>query len=155
MTDADPVLEGGCLCGEVRFELAAPPLVAFACCCRECQRASGSAFSASVLVRRDAFRLTKGEPRLWMRPGPSGRPSAQYSCPTCSARTHAEPGYSDAVVSVRLGALDQAREVTPAAFFWIREAPVWFSPPGDVLAYETQPPDLAPVVEAWRARAAP
>lgn len=155
MTDTDPVLVGGCLCGEVRFEVAGPPLVAFACCCRECQRASGSAFSASVLALADAFRLTKGEPRPWMRPGPSGRPSAQYSCPTCSGRTHARPGYSDAVVSVRLGALDEAGRIAPAAFFWMREAPAWFSPPAGVLAYETQPPDLMPVVEAWRARETP
>ncbi|HEY8615255.1 GFA family protein [Phenylobacterium sp.] len=151
MSGMDLPLTGGCLCGAVRFEVAAEPLVAFACCCTECQRASGSAFSMSVLVRKDAFRLVAGEPRRWLRPGPSGKPSAQYSCPTCSARTHAEPGYSDEVVSIRVGALDAARQIAPGAFFWLREAPAWFRPPKDVLAYETNPADLTPVGEAWRA----
>jgi hypothetical protein len=154
MSGLDLPMTGGCLCGEVRFEVSGPPVVGFGCCCSECQRASGSAFSLSVLVMAADFRLTRGEPRLWMRPGPSGRPSAQFTCPTCSARTHARPGYSDAVVSIRAGALDQAREITPAAFFWMREAPAWFSLPEGVLAYETQVPDLEPVVAAWRARQA-
>ncbi|MCR5878197.1 GFA family protein [Phenylobacterium sp. J367] len=147
-------LSGGCLCGEVRFEVTGPLVVGFACCCTECQKASGSAFSMSVLAMAGDFQVTAGEPRLWMRPGPSGQASAQYACPTCSARTHARPGYSDAVVSIRTGALDRGREVTPAAFFWTREAPEWFEPPEGVLAYETQPADLAEVVAAWRARQA-
>ena len=144
---------GGCLCGQVRFQVDGPLVVGFACCCTECQRASGSAFSSSVLVMAEHFRVTGGEPKLWMRPGPSGQASAQFSCPTCSARTHARPGYSDAVVSVRIGALDQARQIRPAAFFWIREAPAWFSPPPGALAYETQPGDLSEVGAAWRAPA--
>jgi hypothetical protein len=150
----DDAHAGGCLCGAVRFEVTGPLVVGFACCCTECQRASGSAFSSSVLVRTKHFRVTQGEPKLWMRPGPYGQASAQFSCPTCSARTHARPGYSDAVVSIRIGALDQAREIAPAAFFWMREAPGWFSPPADALAYETQPPDLSEVVAAWRAQGA-
>ena len=36
-------ITGGCLCGGVRYEVSGEPLFARFCCCRDCQRQSGSA----------------------------------------------------------------------------------------------------------------
>jgi hypothetical protein len=37
---------GGCACGAVRYECAAEPFMALNCHCRDCQRASGSAYAS-------------------------------------------------------------------------------------------------------------
>ena len=44
---------GGCACGAIRYTCAAAPLFALNCHCRDCQRASGSAFCPVLYVPRD------------------------------------------------------------------------------------------------------
>ena len=36
---------GGCACGAIRYERTAEPAISLNCHCRDCQRASGSAFA--------------------------------------------------------------------------------------------------------------
>ncbi|MEC8526956.1 MAG: aldehyde-activating protein, partial [Pseudomonadota bacterium] len=36
---------GGCLCGQVRYETKADPLMTGVCHCKNCQKQAGSAFS--------------------------------------------------------------------------------------------------------------
>ena len=62
---------GGCLCGALRYEITAPPLVAYTCHCTACQRLTGSAFSSAVVVAAEACRFAGA------RRGPSSaRPTA-------------------------------------------------------------------------------
>ena len=48
------LLTGGCMCGVVRYECSAEPIVTANCHCRDCQRASGSAFISGFIVPRNA-----------------------------------------------------------------------------------------------------
>ncbi len=41
---------GGCTCGAIRYECSTEPVVSWQCHCRDCQHASGSAFSAILYV---------------------------------------------------------------------------------------------------------
>jgi len=43
---------GGCACGAIRYECAAEPLYMVNCECRDCQRATGSAYCAVVGERQ-------------------------------------------------------------------------------------------------------
>ncbi|HUD52311.1 GFA family protein, partial [Parvibaculum sp.] len=54
--------EGGCRCGQVRVKISAPPVITMACHCTGCQRMTSSAFSLSILLPKDGFAITKGEP---------------------------------------------------------------------------------------------
>ncbi len=58
-------LQGGCLCGRVRFTLQEPPLRATHCHCRMCQLAAGAPFVTWAVVRQADFSWTLGEPRLF------------------------------------------------------------------------------------------
>lgn len=49
-------LTGGCACGAIRYKCSEKPIVELICHCRDCQRASGGAISAVMLVASD--RLT-------------------------------------------------------------------------------------------------
>lgn len=55
------VLEGGCLCGKVRFTASQPPLRTFACHCTFCQRVTGTSFFAESIFPMDAVRFNDGE----------------------------------------------------------------------------------------------
>ena len=57
-------LTGGCNCGAVRFEVAAPLVSASYCHCKRCQRRSGTAASANAHPAEGSFRIVAGEDRL-------------------------------------------------------------------------------------------
>ena len=57
---------GGCACGAIRYECSAePPYLSANCHCRDCQRASGSAFVALLIVPLATFALAKGAPQYY------------------------------------------------------------------------------------------
>ena len=58
------VIEGGCLCGAVRFSAPDPTEGAY-CHCRRCQRSAGGPFMTMVKVARRGFEFTKGKPRYF------------------------------------------------------------------------------------------
>ncbi len=57
-------LQGGCLCGAVRFEITAPFLLAGYCHCTHCQRRTGTGSSANGRVPQAGFRLLQGQEQL-------------------------------------------------------------------------------------------
>ena len=50
-----PNMNGGCLCGDVRYSASGEPVVTSICHCRDCQRRTGSAFVEVVAVPKEAF----------------------------------------------------------------------------------------------------
>ena len=71
--------DGGCLCGQIRFRISAPPLLTAACHCAWCQKRSASAYSLTITVPTGGFAVTQGEPELGK--GPS--PNPHFFCPAC------------------------------------------------------------------------
>jgi hypothetical protein len=58
------VHEGGCLCGDVRYQTTAAPLWATICHCTFCQRFTGSAFLVEPIFRREDVAFF-GAPRIY------------------------------------------------------------------------------------------
>jgi hypothetical protein len=54
------MLEGGCLCGGIRFRVTGKLGPAGYCHCKQCQRASGSAFATNAPARTKYFEITSG-----------------------------------------------------------------------------------------------
>ena len=46
---------GGCICGAVRYECTAEPVMTFKCHCRDCQHVTGGAYVPGLLVPAPAF----------------------------------------------------------------------------------------------------
>src|SRR5215470_2525146 len=63
---------GGCACGAIRYECSAAPIFALNCHCRDCQRATGTAYASVLRVPAKAFRVTQGEPRFYTVTADSG-----------------------------------------------------------------------------------
>lgn len=55
-----PLATGGCLCGQVRYEVSEKALGSMLCHCRMCQRFSGAPMLEGTTFPVGAFRLTKG-----------------------------------------------------------------------------------------------
>ncbi len=63
---------GGCACGAIRYECSAAAAFAGNCHCRDCQRATGSAFAPLVFVPKSAVTIT-GDVKYYDVKGDSGQ----------------------------------------------------------------------------------
>jgi hypothetical protein len=141
-------LEGGCICGKVRYRVTQPQVVMM-CHCQNCQQRTGSAFSLAMLTFRPDFEVLTGETITRDLPGGSGALHRQHVCPDCLTRTHTEMlAYPD-IINVRPGTLDDAQAVKPIAQIWTRLAQPWAIAP-DIISFEEDPTDVESLAAAWK-----
>ena len=124
-------LQGGCLCGAVRFEITAPFLSAGYCHCTHCQRRTGTGSSANARVAQEAFELLQGAELLRSFTPPQGRP--KLFCVDCGSALFSGDPVADAEVAVRLGALDRDPGIRPQYRQFMRSAVPWEPVPEDGL----------------------
>lgn len=141
--------EGGCLCGRVRFRLAAPPMVTIACHCTGCQRMTASAFSLTVMVPESGFERLAGDPVL----GALHRPDQHHHhCGWCMSWVYSSFEPSHGFVNVRATMLDDARWFTPFVETMAAEKLPWVTLPVS-RSYPGWPPpeDFPAILQAFAA----
>lgn len=125
---------GRCRCGEIQFEVTAPPMMTMVCHCKGCQRMSASAFSASAAYPNDAFRVTQGTPV----PGGARTPGLDHSfCPSCKSWLFTR--FMPEFVNVRVMQLDDAAWFVPFIETWTSNRLPWARTPA-VHRFEEFPP---------------
>jgi hypothetical protein len=146
--------DGGCLCGAVRYRLAAEPLTLYACHCTDCQRQTGAAFGLSMVVARDHLSLLQGEARSYRARMPDGREKQGRFCGACATRLWGEPPKYPEIFVLRPGTLDDTSWLAPVGHIWTRSAQPWVPIPDDTLNFQGQPGDRLALVRAWQERGA-
>ena len=124
-------LQGGCLCGAVRFEITTPFSSAGYCHCTHCQRRSGTGSSVNARVAQSGFRLLQGEQQLAAFQPAGGRP--KVFCLSCGSALFSGDLLSDEQVAVRLGTLDRDPGIRPSYRQFVASAPPWEPVPEDGL----------------------
>jgi len=112
-------LEGGCLCGNVRFECSAPATMVSYCHCRMCQKATGGPFSVMANFPREAVTWTR-KPAL-RRSSPL---AVRGFCGECG--TPLSFKYDDSAhVSLAVGAFDEPNRLRPQQHGGIESRLAW------------------------------
>lgn len=117
-------LTGGCMCGAVRYECAAEPIISFNCHCRDCQRATGSGYVPAIVVPRSALKVA-GEVKWFGVRGESGQTLHRGFCPTCGSRLFGKPDFKPALIAILAGSLDEPGLHKPAMDVFTRSAQCW------------------------------
>lgn len=112
-------ITGSCLCGECRYRSEAKPLNVRACHCRQCQRATGSAFYPRVMIPLDGLDIMG--PVGWFALDSGLR---RGFCTKCGSTLFSERA-SKNVVGVSLGTLDSPESVEPTCHIWISSKLNW------------------------------
>jgi hypothetical protein len=122
-------LEGGCLCGGVRYRISGPPRSADYCHCRMCRRAAGAPVVARLTVANAAFDWTKGAPAVYR----SSAEAERLFCPNCGTQLalRDEPDYVD----LTLPSLDDPAAVRPSYHIWTASRIGWFDTVDDLPRY--------------------
>lgn len=78
------VLKASCLCGSVKFELNADPVMSAICHCTDCQHEGGS-FSTDAVFPADSLTYTAGKPTKYEHRGASGKLVTSNFCGKCGS----------------------------------------------------------------------
>jgi hypothetical protein len=116
---------GGCACGAIRYECATEPLYMGNCHCRDCQRATGSAYFAAVGMSTAAFRLTAGTPAYYEKLADSGNTMRRAFCPQCGSPVFLTNSARPNLVVLYAGSVDDPSWVRPARDIYTASAQPW------------------------------
>jgi hypothetical protein len=117
-------LKGGCLCGDVRYEVTGPAIFVAQCCCRDCQKATGTGHTTIFGVKR-AQVLLQGTPVTYACRGDSGGDVVRHFCGRCGGRLYTTGQSVDDVVILQAGSLDDPNAVTPESVIYAKDAVKW------------------------------
>ncbi len=134
---------GGCACGAVRYECSALPLRMVNCHCRDCQVASGSAYSPTVGMARTEVNITKGQTATYERVAESGNIAKREFCPKCGTPLFASSSARPAYIGVRAASLDDPAWFRPEANVWVGSAQPWDCMDPGVPSFEKSRPAQA------------
>jgi hypothetical protein len=114
---------GGCMCGAIRYECTAEPIVMGNCHCRDCQQATGTAFAAGILVPADAVTIV-GDVKYYDVIADSGSHVGRGFCPNCGSRVFSKPPIA-ALLGITAGSLDDPSGFQPAMDLYTDSAQPW------------------------------
>ena len=118
------VLEGGCLCGAIRYRLSGPSLFVSQCCCKDCQKATGTGHTTIVGIHKDQLAL-EGTPATYTNIGESGGSVTRHFCGTCAGRLYTSGDLPGEFIMIQAGSLDDPGAVTPESVIYLKDAVSW------------------------------
>lgn len=117
------VLEGGCLCGAVRYRAQGKAYGITHCHCQTCRRASGAPFVTWAGFDADKFSFTQGKPAAYA----SSANVVRTFCGRCgTALTYRRSDLADSI-DVTLGSMDAPETLIPEDHTWTQSRLSWIA----------------------------
>jgi hypothetical protein len=117
------VLTGNCLCEGVRFEIHGALAPMGYCHCKQCQRASGSAFAANTSVALADWKLLAGKELI--REFESSPGAFRAFCSRCGSPVYKRLASQPDSVRVRLGLVNEDPGLRARAHVWVDAKAAW------------------------------
>jgi len=122
MSGTTEKLEGGCLCGAVRFIATGEPKGIYWCHCHSCRKHTGAPVSVFVALDVEAYTINKGVINKFdSSPGKTRR----GFCATCGSTLTCESLPGPTVTHFHVGAFDQAGQLQPTKSYFAEERLPW------------------------------
>jgi hypothetical protein len=132
-------IQGGCLCGAVRYASTAHPVAVRTCWCRVCQYFACGNASVNLAFPSATMTVT-GELRDFPSTADSGRLMHRRFCPTCGVHVFSEAEERPHLIVVRAGTLDDPSIAQSDAVIWAASAPPWALLNPDIAHHDGQAP---------------
>ncbi|MFZ1742978.1 MAG: GFA family protein [Pontixanthobacter sp.] len=130
-------ITGGCLCGEIQYEIDGDPVMQIACHCTHCQRQAGSAFSTIVGAVEPALKVS-GEPKTYQDSGESGHAVWRQFCGSCGSPLFSKVETVPGLIFIKAGTLHDPSAFPPLAHIWTKSKQDWVEL-GNVPAFQKNP----------------
>lgn len=133
------VVEGGCLCGDVAYEMTGAPLRVMNCHCSRCRRGRSAAHATNLFVSLDGFRWTRGESLVARYRVPEARAFSVAFCTRCGAGAPSV-ARERAWAVVPVGCLDADPGMRAQAHIFVGSKASWFEITDDIPRFAELPP---------------
>jgi len=117
-------LTGSCLCGAVKYEYSADPVISGNCHCKDCQKSSGGAYAPVFFVPEKTITVT-GNVKYFESVGGSGKKVSRGFCPKCGSQLFAKVEAMPGLFAVKAGTLDDTSNYQPRADVYVSHAAEW------------------------------
>ena len=123
-------IEGGCLCGAVRYKADVEPIAIINCYCDACKKNSGSTHSWNLMIAKGSVPFTGDALQVFEdRSGASGQVFERHFCGVCGSHVvSGGPAYGD-VEFIKAGTLDDGEWAEPVLHIWMDEKLGWVHVP--------------------------
>lgn len=115
---------GGCLCGNIRYEITGAPVVVAHCHCEDCQRISGAGHSTGAMFATTQFAIS-GNVAEYSLVSKAGNQVTKVFCPTCGSPILGRNDGMEGFVTVSLGTLDDSSRFEPEVVIFAGNKKPW------------------------------
>jgi hypothetical protein len=119
------VLNGGCLCGAVKFELEDRFKAFYLCHCKQCQQLTGSAFASNIFTDPENISWLKGKESVSVYEHPS-REFSKAFCVHCGSAVPFVNKSGKSLI-VPAGSLTDTPSIVPQANIFDKERAYWLN----------------------------
>jgi hypothetical protein len=129
-------LEGGCLCGAVRYSVQGEPEHVALCHCSDCRKASGAPVTGWAAFAKDDFALKSGSPASYSSNGNAVR----HFCRTCgSGLYYVNEAVLPGLVDIQVATLDDPDAMAPQVHIQVAERVGWMASAQDLPHFDRYP----------------
>jgi hypothetical protein len=131
------MIRGGCLCGEVRFEISGELLEMCYCHCKMCQRIHGTPFGSYAAVRPEQQRYTRGAESITEYR--SSADGVRTFCRRCGSKLTFRNSQLPDEIWIAAGTLDEDPGIRPTYHIFVDSKAAWFEISDDLKQYPGEP----------------
>jgi hypothetical protein len=114
-------IQGGCLCGQIRYLITCEPIDATMCHCSDCRRSCGATSVAWITVPVQHFSFTRGKPARFA----SSKNVERTFCPTCGTSLTYKIDRRKHEIDITTGSLDDPESYPPTQDAYCRDKLSW------------------------------
>jgi hypothetical protein len=129
------MIEGGCLCGAVRYAVDGEIGQVSHCHCEMCRRIHGAAFGTYGAVPKENFRWVSGADSV--NTYPSSETMARTFCSNCGSTLQAILKTEPDVIYLTLGTTDGDPKCRPECHIFVESKAPWHEITDDLPQYDT------------------
>ncbi len=130
------VINGGCLCGQVRYEIAGQLFNVDNCHCSKCRRHHGAAFASYADFNSGDFKWISGEDLVRIYEEPSG--AGWCFCTNCGSSLAGTLGGK--ITSITLGTVEGNPGVKPESHIFVGSKAQWYEIQDDLPQFDVRQP---------------
>ena len=132
------MINGGCLCGAVRYQYAGELTEVVACHCHQCKQAQGGAFALNAPIQTALFALLSGEGSLKNYRHTANK--RRVFCGNCGSALFSQRDDKPDVLRLRLGTVDGGQLPEPHYHIHYNSAVGWCEFKQDKPRYPAEKP---------------